>query len=86
MLGYILRFQLQLVHKESIAMDFVGGFPKTLKGNDHLSVVVDRFSKIVVLMPCKKMMTGKEVAKHFFENVWKIFGLPKSIYDQYSWF
>ncbi|GJT73573.1 transposon ty3-I gag-pol polyprotein [Tanacetum coccineum] len=64
---------------ESISMDFVGGLPRTRKGNDYLFVVVDRFSKMVVLMPCKKTITREEEARLFFENVWKIFGLPTSI-------
>ncbi|GJR36291.1 transposon ty3-I gag-pol polyprotein [Tanacetum coccineum] len=64
---------------ESISMDFLGGLPKTLRGNDYLFVIVDRFSKMVVLIPCKKTVTKEEAARLFFENVWKIFGLPKSI-------
>ncbi|XP_038973019.1 uncharacterized protein LOC120105044 [Phoenix dactylifera] len=64
---------------ESVSMDFLGGLPKTRRGHDYLFVVVDRFSKMVVLMPCKKSITGEEAARLFFENVWKIFGLPSSI-------
>lgn len=64
---------------ESISMDLLGGLPKTRRGNDYLYVVVDRFSKMVVLIPCKKTVTGVEAAMLFFETVWKIFGLPNSI-------
>jgi hypothetical protein len=39
---------------ESISMDFVGGLPTTKKGHDYLFMVVDRFSKMCILMPCKK--------------------------------
>jgi hypothetical protein len=35
-------------------MDFVGGLPMSRKGHDYLYVVVDRFSKMCILMPCKK--------------------------------
>lgn len=38
---------------EKICMEFVGGLPTTKKGHDYLFVVVDRFSKMCVLMPCK---------------------------------
>nr|GEV77433.1 hypothetical protein [Tanacetum cinerariifolium] len=56
---------------ESISMDFVGGLPRTRKGNDYFFVVVDRFSKMVVLMLCKKTITGEEPARLFFEiNFW----------------
>jgi len=60
-------------------MDFLGGLPKAKSGNDYLFVVVDRFSKMVILIPCKKTITGAGAAKLFFENVWKHFGLPSSI-------
>ncbi|CAL2237234.1 unnamed protein product [Prunus armeniaca] len=60
-------------------MDFLGGLPKTKSGNDYLFVVVDRFSKMVILIPCKKTVTGEGAAKLFFQYVWKHFGLPTSI-------
>ena len=39
---------------ESISMDFVGGLPMSRGGHDYLYVVVDRFSKMCILIPCKK--------------------------------
>ena len=39
---------------ESVSMDFVGGLPMSKKGYDYIYVVVDRFSKMCILMPCKK--------------------------------
>jgi hypothetical protein len=38
---------------ESISMDFVGGLLRIRKGHDYLYVVVERFSKMCVLMACK---------------------------------
>ena len=43
---------------ESISMDFVRGLPISKRGHDYLYVVVDRFSKICILIPCKKIMIG----------------------------
>ena len=39
---------------ESVSMDFVGGFPLSRKSHNYLYVVVDCFSKMCILMPCKK--------------------------------
>jgi hypothetical protein len=39
---------------ENVSMDFVGGLPMTKGGHDYLYVVVDRFSKMCILMSCKK--------------------------------
>ena len=60
-------------------MDFLGGLPRSRRGHDYLFVVVDRFSKMIVLIPCEKTVTGAGAAKLFFEHVWKHFGLPTSI-------
>ncbi|CAL2257592.1 unnamed protein product [Prunus armeniaca] len=53
---------------ESISINFLGGLPKTKSGNDYLFVVVDRFSKMVILIPCKKTVIGEGVAKLFFQH------------------
>jgi len=64
---------------ESVSMDFVGGLPKSRKGHDYLYVVVDRFRKMCILIPCNKHITVEQTAKLFFEHVWVHFGLPTSI-------
>jgi len=38
----------------SVSMDFVGGLPKSRKGHDYLYVIMDRFSKMYILIPCNK--------------------------------
>jgi len=47
-------------------MEIVGSFPTTKKEHDYLFMVVDWFSKMCVLMPCKKTINKKEVANLFF--------------------
>jgi hypothetical protein len=64
---------------ESISMDFVGGLPMSRRNHDYLYVVVDRFRKICILMPCTKKVIAEKMAQMFFQNVWVHFGLPKSI-------
>ena len=64
---------------ESVSMEFVGGLPMSKKGHDYLYVVVDRFSKMCILMPCKNQVTTKLTAHLYFQNVWVHFGLPTSI-------
>jgi hypothetical protein len=49
-------------------MDFVGCFSRTRKGDDYLFVVVNKFSKMCTLMPCKKSIKGEDVANMFFEK------------------
>jgi hypothetical protein len=52
---------------ESISMDYMSGLPSTKRGNDCVFVVVDRFSKMVILAACKKNITTEATAKLFFE-------------------
>ena len=64
---------------ESVSMDFVIGLPKSRKGHDYLYVVVDRFSKMCILIHCNKHIATEQTEKLFFEHVWVHFGLPTSI-------
>ena len=60
-------------------MDFVGGLPTTRKGHDYLFVVVERFNKMCILIPCKITIKGQEETNIFFEWVYVQFGILRSI-------
>jgi hypothetical protein len=64
---------------ESISMDYMSSLPSTKWGNDFVFVVVDRFSKMAILVACKKSITAEATAKLFFERVWVHFGIPQTI-------
>jgi hypothetical protein len=49
---------------ESISMVFIGGLFKTHQEHDYLFLVVDRFSKMYVLL-LHKTISGQEVTKFF---------------------
>ena len=50
-------------------MDYMSSLPFTKRGHDYVFVVVDRFSKITILVSCKKSITAEATAKIFFERV-----------------
>jgi hypothetical protein len=64
---------------ENISMDFAGGLPMTKGGHDYLHVIVDRFKKMCILMPCKKHTIAYQTANIFFQYLWVHFGLPAFI-------
>lgn len=47
-------------------MDFLGSLPTMRQWHNYLFVVVDKLSKMVVLMPSKKIITGEGIAQLFF--------------------
>ena len=57
-------------------MDYMSGLPSTKHGNECVFVVVDLFSKMAILIACKKSISAEATAKLFFEHVWVHFGLP----------
>lgn len=72
---------------ESIFMDFLRGSPSSKLDNDYMFVVVDWFTNMIVLIPCKKIITGEETGRLFFIYVSKYFGIPSSIISSRdSWF
>jgi hypothetical protein len=60
-------------------MGFIRGLPMTKGVPDYLYVVVDRFNKMCILMPCKKQIIVEQTANLFFQHVLVHFGLPTSI-------
>jgi hypothetical protein len=48
-------------------MDYMLGLPSTKRGNDYVFLVVDRFSKMAILVAYKKSITIEATAKLFFE-------------------
>ncbi|KAL0401587.1 UNVERIFIED_CONTAM: hypothetical protein Slati_4188600 [Sesamum latifolium] len=62
----------------SISMDFIEGLPNS-EGKDFILVGVDRLTKFSHFIALKHPYTATSVAKVFFENIYKVHGLPVSI-------
>jgi hypothetical protein len=45
---------------------FCGGLPTTRKGHGYVFVVVDRFRKMCMFMPCKNNINRQEKEKNLF--------------------
>ena len=60
-------------------MDLVTHLPVSDRGFDAIAMFVDRFSKLVVFVPCHTMINAQEFALLFFEHVVCRFGMPKKV-------
>jgi len=56
-------------------MDYMSFLPSTKDCNDCVFMVIDRFSKMVILDSCKKIIIIEAIANLLFEIVWVHFGI-----------
>ena len=64
----------------TITMDFVGGFqPAKVTGRTHCLVIVDKFSKYVMLEPVSEKVTAVETAEVLLRRVIAPFGTPVKV-------
>ena len=65
---------------ETLTMDFIVGLPTTAAGYDSILTVTDKLTKRVHLIPLKYGKAGgAEVARLFFDNIWRLHGAPRKI-------
>jgi len=59
-----------------VSLDFIMELPNS-KGHNAILIVVNHdVTKATVIIPCKTMITGDEMAALYLNHVWKCFGLP----------
>ena len=61
-----------------ISADFIIKLP-LVQGYNSILVVVDQLTKIICFIPTTEKMLAEGLAKLFRDNMWKLYGLPKSI-------
>ena len=64
-----------------VSVDFVTDLPVTKSKKDSILTVVDKATRMVHLIPCRKSTTAAEAAKLYWDNVVKLHGVPSVIYS-----
>jgi hypothetical protein len=64
---------------EVVTMDFIGPLPPTARNFDAITVFVDKLTKQAHFVPSTTSATAVDVAHQFFDNIFKLHGLPTSI-------
>jgi hypothetical protein len=59
-------------------MDFVTDLPES-QNADSMFVVVDRFSKAIIITPCRKTITAEQTAQIYLDHIWRRTGLPQHV-------
>jgi len=59
-------------------MDFITNLP-TVRTNNSILVVVDRFTKMAHFTPCSKSITVEETAQLILDGIVRLHGLPEEI-------
>jgi len=64
---------------EFISMDFITGFPRTVRQHDSIMVVVDKLTMVAIFIPVKSTLSASDVAQVFIRDVVKLDGVLKKI-------
>ena len=62
-----------------IAMDFVGGLPRTSSGYNAIWIIVDRLTKTAHFLPIKKTYSTDKFGRLYFNQIVSLHGVPVSI-------
>lgn len=65
---------------QRIYTDLLGPYPRSKSGNTFILIILDQFSKFVLLQPLRKA-TAKEVCRYMEERVFHMFGVPESVWS-----
>jgi hypothetical protein len=64
-------------------MDFITDLPES-RNSDSMFVVVNRFSKAIIITPCRKTITAEQTAQLYLDNIWQRTGLPRQVISDTS--
>ena len=61
------------------SLDFITHLPVTSRGHDAILTIVDRFSKLCILVPCTTNIDADTTARLFFDHIVCKYSMPEKI-------
>lgn len=65
---------------QRLYIDLLGPYPRSKAGNTSILIVLDQFSKFILLKPLRKA-SASEVVRFVEQEVFHVFGVPESIWS-----
>lgn len=65
---------------QRIFTDLLGPYPRSKNGNTHLLIVLDQFSKFVLIHPLRKA-SASQIVSFLEKSVFHLFGVPEEIFS-----
>ena len=66
---------------QDVSIDCITDRPRCKNGEDSIMTVVDRASKMVHLVACRKTTTAGQAAKLYWQHIVKLNGIPRAIHS-----
>ena len=79
--GQLQPLQIPEEKWREVSLDFVTDLPKTHNGDNAILNVIDRATRMVHSIPCKKNIIAAQTAKIYWNNVGRLHGIPIVIYS-----
>ena len=77
--GLLRPLEIPTRNWQHVSMDLIIQLPKTKSGNDAIVVFVDKLSKMSHFVATKTAISAPELAKIFFDTVFRLHGMPEVI-------
>ena len=79
--GKLMSTQIPEEKWKEISIDFVTDLPMTQGKKDSILTIVDKATRMVHLVPCRKNITAVATAQLLWQHVVKLHGVPRVIYS-----
>ena len=79
--GRLMSTQIPEEKWKEISIDFITDLPMTQGRKDTILTIVDKATRMVHLVPCRKNITAVATAQLLWQHVVKLHGVPRVIYS-----